>query len=174
MENDNLNNFGLIDLTYTDKRMFELRKTVVQLISQYNPEAILWEDLKGNRNIDTVRKLGEPTGILRELSEEFAIPYYEYKPVTVKSVCCYTNNKIKLGMYIAEKYGLMFPKDEIFKVVSKGKNKGTIRENKNHPFLNITDAIALGLCHYLIIKRCSNGTETTKEKKRKKIQESNL
>ena len=70
------------------------------------------------------------------------IPYAEYVPITVKSVCCHTNDKVKLGYYIADKYGLEIP------VLMNGKNKGKHVCSKTHKFFNVTDAIALGLCHY--------------------------
>jgi len=142
MNNEVLNGYGLIELTKQEKRMLFFRQTIMELINKYNPDFLIWEDLKSDRNANTVRKLGEVTGILREISEELNIPYAEYVPITVKSVCCHTNDKVKLGYYIADKYGLEIP------VLMNGKNKGKHVCSKTHKFFNVTDAIALGLCHY--------------------------
>lgn len=137
-----------------EKRMAFFRQTILLLINKYKPDIICWEDLKTNRNADTIRTLGEPTGILREVCETYNIQYREYIPASIKAKLCIikTGNcgratKADLGLQIAEIYNLKFPYEEIFTVFNRGKNKGKQKINEQHSFLNETDAIAIGLYH---------------------------
>lgn len=153
-ENEKLINKGLMMLKEHDKRLSFFRQTLLLLIDKYKPDMICWEDLKTNRNADTIRTLGEPTGILREVCETLGYSYQEYIPASIKAKICIVKTgkggratKADLGLRISELYNLDFPYDEIFTVYSRGKNKGEKKVNEQHPFLNITDAVAIGLFH---------------------------
>ena len=152
MEDGKLTDEGLIVLTGSKCKLLSLKCEVERLYRVYGPDELLWENLKGSNfgkgkngysNPDTTRVLGEVTGVLRCFAEENNLPYTEYVPSTVKSVCCGTKDKVVLGYYIADKYGLEIPR------LKSGKNKGKLISNKTHKFFNRTDAIALGLCHFL-------------------------
>lgn len=150
MDENGLKDCGLIDLKGRKEKLYYLRTSVNELYKKFKPEILLWENLKGSSfgrgkkysNPDTTRVLGEVTGVLRCFAEEYNIPYIEYVPSTVKSVCCSTKDKVILGYYIADLYGLQIP------VLKSGKNKGQYIKNKSHKFFNITDAIALGHCYF--------------------------
>lgn len=142
MEGDNLVTFGILE----ERALTDYKSKLEALILDYAPEAIILEDLKGDRNVDTVRKLAEITGVIKELCESLKIHYTEIHPAHVKSVIARTNKKDILGRHISELYNLEFPYEEIYTIYKRGKNKGKSKVNKSHRFLNITDAIALGLC----------------------------
>ncbi|MDP4224799.1 MAG: crossover junction endodeoxyribonuclease RuvC [Bacteroidota bacterium] len=152
LDDEDLVNYGLIDMTKENKHLFVFNQTIVKLIYEYNPQLMAWEDLKTNQNADSIRKLGEFTGHLRFMCEERNIPYREAVPISVKAGIVKTKGsgtrgrktKTDLARRICDLYGLEFP------INKAGPNKGNPVTNENHEFFNITDAIGLGL--YIIRK----------------------
>lgn len=126
---------------------------VKRLIDYFKPDIVVWEDLKGNRNVRTVRMLAEVTGILRLICEEKNMEYREYIPISVKAKVVKKKGsgdrgrktKMDLAEEICALYGITLPSG-VF-----GKTKtGLIKIREQHEFFNITDAIALGLYYFLM------------------------
>lgn len=130
----------------------KFKNNIKRLIDYFEPDVIVWENLKGNRNIRTIRILAEITGILRLMCEEKGIEYHEYIPISVKAGIVKKKGSGKRGrktkMDLAEEicalYGITLPSDIYFKT-----NTNQIKIREQHVFFNITDAIALGLYHSL-------------------------
>lgn len=121
------------------------RQKLLQLIDKFQPDVLIFEDLRSMRNAFTVKKLQQITGIIIETCESIPIPYYEYLTVSVRAKLCIkkTGNKGRgtkadLAHMICYKYNWQFPVDK----------KGNEVTKDTHEFFNISDAIGLGLYHY--------------------------
>jgi Holliday junction resolvasome RuvABC endonuclease subunit len=131
--------------------MSTFSQNLLKLIDTYHPDMIGWENLKSDNNPNTIRLLGEYTGILREMCESLDIPYQEAVPISIKAKIVKTKGsgkrgrktKTDLAMEICRKYNLEYP------VNKSGPNKGCPVTRDTHEFFNITDAIGIALYIYL-------------------------
>ena len=140
LDNGKLEDYGTLE--YQAFNCLDFYKDTMKMISEIKPDLIVWENLKGNRNPDIIRKLAEVTAILRMCASESGIRSEEYVPISVKSHFVVkgtgkrgSKTKLDLARAICAFYGFKFP-------TSRG---GKETKNKNHPFFNITDAIALAM-----------------------------
>jgi Holliday junction resolvasome RuvABC endonuclease subunit len=135
---------GLINLKEFDFPMASFRQTLILLINKYNPEFLVFEDLRSMRNAITTRKLQQITGIIMEVCETQHLPYREYLTVSVRAKLCTIKTgergratKFDLAHRICVLFNWDYPVDK----------KGNEVKNDQHEFFNITDAIGLGLYH---------------------------
>jgi Holliday junction resolvasome RuvABC endonuclease subunit len=119
------------------------RQTLIKLIERYQPDVLVFEDLRSMRNAFTVRKLQQITGIVIEVCETLYLPYQEYLTVSVRAKLCIIKRnkgratKFDLARMICNKYDWDYPVDK----------KGNEIKNEQHKFFNLTDSIGLGLYH---------------------------
>ena len=66
------------------ERLLMIEKRLVELISDYSPEAICVEDLYFNTNLKTAMNVGQGRGVALLCSAKAGIPVYEYTPLQVK------------------------------------------------------------------------------------------
>jgi Holliday junction resolvasome RuvABC endonuclease subunit len=111
-----------------------------EYLISFNPEFLVWEDLKTNINPDTIRLLGEYTGVLREYCQEFKINYREYIPASIRAKLCSQKTgkrgrgtKQDLARDICKQYDIIHPT----------KKDGSTVTSDAHPFFNVTDAIGV-------------------------------
>jgi Holliday junction resolvasome RuvABC endonuclease subunit len=104
------------------------------------PDLLLWEDLKTNINADTIRLLGEYTGVLREYCQEFKIDYREYIPVSIRAKLC-TLKTGKKGR--GTKQDLARDICKLHNIIHPTKRDGSLVTSDSHPFFNITDSIGI-------------------------------
>lgn len=148
MDDDNLIKYGIINTMQDEKNLRYFSQIVDELISIYKPDFIAWENLKTSQNADTIRYLGEITGVLRYICQCREIPYEEVIPISVKAKLCQfkgsgkngRKTKSDLAHFICKKYGLEFPKN---------KRTGEDIKSESNEFFNITDAIGIALFCYL-------------------------
>jgi Holliday junction resolvasome RuvABC endonuclease subunit len=135
---------GLINLKDFDKPYACFRQEVIQLITKFKPDCLVYEDLRSMRNVNTVKKLQQITGIVMEICEAYSLPYYEYLTVSVRAKLCKIKTgkggrgtKMDLAHMICDLYGWEFPVD---------KNGNEVVKD-THWFFNETDAIGLAIYH---------------------------
>ena len=104
------------------------------------PDCLLWEDLKTNINADTIRLLGEYTGVLREYGQEFKIDYREYIPVSIRAKLC-TLKTGKKGR--GTKQDLARDMCKLHDIIHPIKRDSSLVTSDSHPFFNITDSIGI-------------------------------
>lgn len=160
---ENLMSCGIWDFKKDDLPLCSLYNQVNEEIDSCCPDKIIFENLKTNRNADTIRRLAEFTGVIRLICELRKIPYEEYIPVSVRSKICTIKTgknghatKIDLAREICRRFGWSFPIDRHGKEITNEQNK----------FFNQSDAVALGL-YYLLggnLDRRSKKKDTTKNK----------
>jgi Holliday junction resolvasome RuvABC endonuclease subunit len=143
-EREELITYGIINLDEDSRPMFYFKRKIIELINKYNPDVICWEDLKSDRNADTIRKLGKMVGILQELCEELEISYKQYIPVSIRAKLCDVKTgtggrgtKFDLARKICKLYNINYPT----------KKDGSEITNAQHEFFNKSDAIGIGLYH---------------------------
>ena len=142
LNDDMLIDYGLINANKESEPLYFFRTEIIKLITNYKPNIIVWEDLKSMRNLKTVRRLSEFTGNLREICEEFNIPYLEAFTGSVRAKICTqkgsgnrgTKTKEDVATVIVDKYELEIPETKKDKDI----------------FFNITDSIAMGLYCYIV------------------------
>lgn len=142
LNNDMLLDYGLIKAGEEPEPLYFFRTEVIKLITNYKPNIIVWEDLKSMRNVHTVRRLSEFTGNLREICEEFEIPYLEAFTGSVRAKVCTQKGSGNRGVktkedvanVIVNKYELVMPETKKEKDI----------------FFNITDSIAMGMYCYIV------------------------
>jgi hypothetical protein len=145
--------------------MSNFKDSVYNLIEEYCIKEFCCEDLKSDRNPDTVRTLGKMDGMLEYVCEQYDFQCNKYIPASIRAKLCInktekitkTGKKRKVGtkLDLAEticklypEWGLVIPYDEIVKVHVRGKNKGQQYIDDDCEFLNQTDAIGIGLYHF--------------------------
>lgn len=167
MDNDKLISYGIIDTRKSEKNLCYFSQMVSKLIDEYKPDFVAWENLKTNQNADTIRLLGEVTGILRYICQHNSIPYAEVVPISVKAKICQSKGtgkngrktKLDLARWICHIYNLEFPKN---------KRTGEDIKSESNKFFNITDAIGIAyFCYLTGLKGESrkSGEKTSKSKK---------
>jgi Holliday junction resolvasome RuvABC endonuclease subunit len=151
--------YGIIDLTKSVTPMLCFYQEVKRLIKEYEPEIICWEDLKTDRNADTIRCLGKMVGVLQLICEKLDMKYAQYIPISIRAKLCTIKTgkggratKFDLARVLCNKYDIRYPI----------KKNGEEVTNAQHEFFNKTDAIGIGLYHY----RYGNVVKKVKEKKK--------
>lgn len=174
MDDEQLIEYGLINLSESSKPMTFFNQKVSELIIKHEPEIIGWEELKSSKNADTIRKLGEYAGILRRICEEYNLNNVQAIPISVKAAVCKkkgTKTKYDLAVEISSRYEEIElpPDEEIFKIHTRGKNKGQEYIDELHQIFNITDAIGIGLYCYYVREGIYKPNSKSGKKKGKKI-----
>lgn len=102
-------------------RLVKIRQKVLDLIEEYAPDEIIFEDiqLQGNviNNVDTFKKLAEVFGIIYELATEIEIPNSSVLASTWKSAIGIggkyrPEQKRNAQAWVKETYGLSVSEDE--------------------------------------------------------------
>jgi Holliday junction resolvasome RuvABC endonuclease subunit len=166
LEDEQVINKGLINIKEFDLPYASLRQKLLQLITKYEPEVLVFEDLRSMRNAFTVRKLQQITGVVIETCESHHLPYHEYLTVSVRAKLCKTKTgergratKFDLARMICNLYDWDYPVDK----------KGNDVTKKEHEFFNISDAAGIGLYHYKYGKVVDKQNEARPSKKSTKV-----
>lgn len=172
MEDETLIEYGLINLQGHIKPMYFFNQTIVELIHKHKPEIIGWEDLKTNRNANTIRTLGRYTGILESICQELDIEYVQAIPISVKAAVCKkkgTKTKLDLAYEICNRYEeIVLDEGKIFKVHERGKDAGQEYIDEEYEVFNITDAVGIGL-YSLYVRQGVYKPKPKSKKKKKKV-----
>jgi Holliday junction resolvasome RuvABC endonuclease subunit len=166
MKDEQVIDKGLIDLKKFSFPYAEFREILIKLTIKYNPDVLVFEDLRSMRNAFTVRKLQQITGIVIEVCESLHLSYQEYLTVSVRAKLCKIKTgergratKFDLAHMVCDLYDWDYPIDKNGNEVTK----------KEHDFFNISDAIGIGLYHYRYGIGKNKNTKETKKKVSKKV-----
>lgn len=69
-------------------RLRELHNDLMQLLSEFKPDAVAVEQLFFAKNLKTATSVGEARGVVLLAVEESEIPVYEFTPLQVKDAVC--------------------------------------------------------------------------------------
>lgn len=109
-ENQQLILNGKFELNDTDfgKRLFNFRKQITNLISQYKIDEVAFEDIYADKdkvnNIQTFKKLAEVYGVLEELLTELDISHTSYLAAEWKPTVGIKGGKRPEQKKLAQKY----------------------------------------------------------------------
>lgn len=122
-DDDKLVKWGKITLDDTNfgMRLVQLREKVYDLIKDFNPDEIIFEDIQlqanvGN-NVDTFKKLAEVFGIIYELATELNIPNRAVLSTVWKSTLgikgrTRPDQKKNAQKFVQDTYGIKATQDE--------------------------------------------------------------
>ncbi|MBS3740542.1 MAG: crossover junction endodeoxyribonuclease RuvC [Candidatus Cloacimonetes bacterium] len=115
------------------KRIYKIHTEVDKIINQYNPDQCSLEKIFYAKNVRSVLSLGEARGAILISLEQNKIPTYEYTPRKIK--------KSVVGNGRASKKQVQYMVNAILNTKIDKKSS-----------YDISDALAIGICHYNKIK----------------------
>lgn len=115
------------------KRIFKIHKEVMNIISAYKPDQCSIEKIFYAKNVRSLLSLGEARGAILLALEQNKIPTYEYTPRKIK--------KSVVGNGRASKKQVQYMVNAILNIKIEKKSS-----------YDISDALAIGICHYNKIK----------------------
>ena len=115
------------------KRILKINQEIDSIIKKYKPEQASIEKIFYAKNVRSVLALGEARGVILLTLEKNNIPTYEYTPLKIK--------KSVVGNGRASKKQVQYMVNAILKTNIEKKSS-----------YDISDAMAIGICHYNKIK----------------------
>jgi crossover junction endodeoxyribonuclease RuvC len=110
----------------TERRLAELHRDLLELISEHDPSEMAIERVFTNRNLHTAISVSRASGVALLAAAESGIPVTEYTPTSVKLAVTGDGNADKrmVGEMVCRRLGL-----------------------EKAPAVDAADALAIGLCH---------------------------
>ncbi len=128
--------FGKITTSSKDKlqkRILKIHEEITAIINEFQPDQASIEKIFYAKNVRSVLSLGEARGAIMLALEQSDVPTYEYTPRKIK--------KSVVGNGRASKRQVLYMVNAILNTKLKKKSS-----------YDISDALAIGICHYNKIK----------------------
>lgn len=108
----------VLDDHNVDRRLVQLRNSLIQLITTYAVNEIVFEEIQQQQNVQTFKVLAQVYGVVAELAEELGIPHSTIVASSWKSSLGVkgrnrAEQKRDAQRYVLETYGLKPTQDEV-------------------------------------------------------------
>lgn len=100
-----------------DVRLVKIRNKIIELVQQYNPTEVVYEDIQQQENVQTFKTLAEVYGVLSEVLEELHIKHSSVLASSWKSSLGIKGRnrpeqKRNAQQYVIDHYGIKPTQDE--------------------------------------------------------------